>query len=219
MVAVFEAEGNGQVDAACDDDVPFFTAEQWKGFGEKERYEVLSKYRLTYLSEAVVNWCPGLGTVLANDEVHDGLSERGGFPVERKSMLQWSMRITAYAQRLLDGLDTIDWPDSLKESQRYWIGRSEGASIWFDVDGTDKKFEIFTTRPDTIFGITFMTLAPEHPLVEQITTEDRRDEVQEYVRQTSKRSERERMADVGRISGVFTGAYACLLYTSDAADE
>lgn len=208
LEAIFEKEGNGSVKAACDDDVPFFTAEQWKGFDERARYEILSKYRLTYLSEAVVNWCPGLGTVLANDEVKDGLSERGGFPVERKNMLQWSMRITAYAQRLLDGLETIDWSESIKESQRYWIGRSEGAAIWFDVAGTDKKFEIFTTRPDTIFGITFMTLAPEHPLVEQITTPTQREQVQQYVRETSMRSERERMADVGRISGVFTGAYA-----------
>lgn len=155
LVSIFQKQGNAGVNAASDDDTPEFSASQWAAFSEGEKQDMLSKYRLTYLSETEVNWCPGLGTVLANDEIKDGLSERGGFPVERKKMLQWSMRITAYAQRLLDGLETIDWPESIKESQRYWIGRSEGASVWFDVDGTDKKFEIFTTRPDTIFGITF----------------------------------------------------------------
>ncbi|MDD4820909.1 MAG: leucine--tRNA ligase [Flavobacteriales bacterium] len=215
LVSAFEKNGNETVKAACDDDTPYFSAAQWNAFSGKEKEDVLAKYRLTYLSETEVNWCPGLGTVLANDEIKDGLSERGGFPVERKKMLQWSMRITAYAQRLIDGLDTIDWADSIKESQRYWIGRSEGASVWFTVDGTDKKFEIFTTRPDTIFGITFMTLAPEHPLVMEITTPEQKKEVEEYIHATAMRSERERMADIGRISGAFTGAYALHPFTGD----
>ena len=215
LVSIFQKQGNAGVNAASDDDTPEFSASQWAAFSEGEKQDMLSKYRLTYLSETEVNWCPGLGTVLANDEIKDGLSERGGFPVERKKMLQWSMRITAYAQRLLDGLETIDWPESIKESQRYWIGRSEGASVWFDVDGTDKKFEIFTTRPDTIFGITFMTLAPEHPLVLDITTADKKAEVEAYIKETSMRSERDRMADVNRISGVFTGAYAVHPFTGE----
>ena len=215
LISIFQKQGNAGVNAASDDDTPEFSASQWAAFSEGEKQDMLSKYRLTYLSETEVNWCPGLGTVLANDEIKDGLSERGGFPVERKKMLQWSMRITAYAQRLLDGLETIDWPESIKESQRYWIGRSEGASVWFDVDGTDKKFEIFTTRPDTIFGITFMTLAPEHPLVLDITTADKKAEVEAYIKETSMRSERDRMADVNRISGVFTGAYAVHPFTGE----
>ena len=215
LVSKLEKGGSDAAHAACDDDTPYFTAEDWAAYDEKKRNEILAKYRLTYLSETEVNWCPGLGTVLANDEVKDGLSERGGFPVVRKKMLQWSMRITAYAQRLLDGLDMIDWSESIKESQRYWIGRSEGASVWFDVDGSDKKFEIFTTRPDTIFGITFMTLAPEHPLVREITTPAQKEEVEAYITATSMRSERERMADVARISGAFTGAYALHPFTGE----
>ena len=215
LISEFEKQGNENVKAACDEDTLYFSAEEWVSFSEKEKQEVLAKYRLTYLSETEVNWCPGLGTVLANDEIKDGLSERGGFPVVRKKMLQWSMRITAYAQRLLDGLDSIDWAESIKESQRYWIGRSQGASVWFSVDGTDKKFEIFTTRPDTIFGITFMTLAPEHPLVMEITTREQKKEVEEYIHATAMRSERERMADVGRISGAFTGAYAIHPFTGE----
>ncbi|MDI9339311.1 MAG: leucine--tRNA ligase [Sediminibacterium sp.] len=166
------------------------------------------KYRLAYLGEAYVNWCPALGTVLANDEVKDGVSERGGHPVERKLMKQWSMRITAYAQRLLDGLENIDWSESLKESQRYWIGRSEGSSLNFKLQDHNASIEVFTTRPDTVFGVAFVTLAPEHELVAQITTPEQKAEVESYVIKAKNRSERERQADVTRISGVFTGTYA-----------
>jgi leucyl-tRNA synthetase len=163
---------------------------------------------LTYLAEAEVNWCPELGTVLANDEIINGLSERGSHPVIRKKMTQWSMRISAYADRLLSGLETIDWTDALKESQRNWIGKSVGASVIFNVKDHNATIEVFTTRPDTIFGVSFMTLAPEHALVETITTSEQKTAVTDYVLATSKRSERERMADVKTISGVFTGAYA-----------
>ena len=170
-------------------------------------------YRLTYLGEAYVNWCPALGTVLANDEVKDGVSERGGHPVERKLMKQWSMRITAYAQRLLDGLDTLDWTESLKESQRYWIGRSEGTSLKFLVSGSKTEIEVFTTRPDTIFGVSFVTLAPEHELVETLTTAENKKVVDDYVTVSKNRSERERQADVTKISGVFTGSYVMHPFT------
>ncbi|MDC7995252.1 leucine--tRNA ligase [Altibacter sp. HG106] len=208
LVALFASEGNQKVSAACDDDVKSFDATTWKGFSSEEQQQILLKYRLTYLAETEVNWCPQLGTVLANDEIVNGVSERGGYPVVRKKMKQWSMRITAYAQRLLDGLATIDWPQPLKDSQTNWIGRSEGASVTFLVDGHDASIDVFTTRPDTIFGVSFMTLAPEHDLVAQITTDEQRDAVATYIEATSKRSERERMADVKSISGVFTGAYA-----------
>ena len=174
----------------------------------EEQDRILLKYRLTYLADAEVNWCPALGTVLANDEIVNGVSERGGHPVIRKKMTQWMMRITAYAQRLLDGLETIDWPQPLKDSQTNWIGRSEGASASFKIRGHEEKIEVFTTRPDTIFGVSFMTLAPEHELVQKITTEAQKEAVDAYVDATAKRSERERMADVKTISGVFTGAYA-----------
>ncbi len=213
LVAAFEASGNAGVSAACDTDVPMFGATEWKAFSEAERQRVLLKYRLTYLAEAEVNWCPELGTVLANDEVVNGVSERGGYPVIRKKMTQWMMRITAYGQRLLDGLDTIDWPQPLKDSQTNWIGRSEGASAVFKTvpdahQETSFDIEVFTTRPDTIFGVSFMTLAPEHELVAKITTPEQRSEVEAYVEATSRRSERERMADVKTVSGAFTGAYA-----------
>ncbi|KPM32808.1 leucyl-tRNA synthetase [Croceitalea dokdonensis DOKDO 023] len=224
LIAIFEKEGNKNVNAACDDDVVIFSAEEWKGYPQKEKEEVLLKYRLTYLADAEVNWCPALGTVLANDEIVNGVSERGGHPVIRKKMTQWMMRITAYAQRLLDGLDTIDWPQPLKDSQTNWIGRSEGASVKFKVlspnvqadhkdhsHGTQKSgsfIEVFTTRPDTIFGVSFMTLAPEHELVAKITTPEQKAEVEAYIQATAKRSERDRMADVKTISGAFTGAYA-----------
>lgn len=207
LIEVFEQEGNKNLNAVCDEDTEVFAAEDWKNASESEKETILQKYRLAYLSEAVVNWCPELGTVLANDEVKDGVSERGGFPVEQKKMKQWSMRITAYAQRLLDGLDKLDWPDAIKEVQRNWIGRSQGAAIWFDVSGSDRKIEVFTTRPDTIFGVSFMVLAPEHELVQEITTDEQRSEVEKYIEQTKKRSERERMADVKNVSGAFTGAY------------
>ena len=208
LVALFEKGGNAGVDAPCDDDTPTFTAEQWKAFSEVEKQRILLKYRLTYLAETEVNWCPALGTVLANDEVVNGVSERGGHPVIRKKMTQWSMRITAYADRLLQGLDTIDWSESIKESQRNWIGKSVGASIDFVLAAGENKVEVFTTRPDTLFGATYLTLAPEHPLVLQITTEEQRAEVEAYIAATAKRSERDRMADTKTVSGAFTGAYA-----------
>ncbi len=208
LVALFEKGGNVGLSAPCDEDTPTFTAEQWKAFTEGEQQRILLKYRLTYLAETEVNWCPGLGTVLANDEVINGVSERGGYPVIRKKMTQWSMRITAYAERLLQGLDAIDWSESIKESQRNWIGKSVGASIDFVVAEGSHKITVFTTRPDTLFGVTYLTLAPEHPLVLEITTEEQRGEVEAYIADTAKRSERDRMADTKTISGAFTGAYA-----------
>ncbi|WP_415060834.1 leucine--tRNA ligase [Flavobacterium sp.] len=208
LVKVFEAEGNANVDLVCDDGVELFTAAEWNSFSTEKQQEILLQYRLTYLAETEVNWCPALGTVLANDEIVNGVSERGGHPVIRKKMTQWSMRISAYAERLLQGLDTIDWSESIKESQRNWIGKSVGASVKFQVSGSKFQVEVFTTRPDTIFGVTFMTLAPEHELVSQITTPEQKAAVEAYVEATAKRSERERMADVKTISGVFTGAYA-----------
>lgn len=187
-------------------DLNAFTAEEWKNFDEKKRSDVLMNFRLAYLGESFVNWCPALGTVLANDEIKDGVSERGGHPVERKMMKQWSMRITAYAQRLLDGLDELDWTDSLKEAQRNWIGRSEGSSMKFEVDGHPGTFiEVFTTRPDTIYGVAYVAIAPEHELVSLLTKEDRKEEVDEYVTKAKNRSERERQADVNKITGVYTG--------------
>ena len=208
LIALFETEGNSKVNAACDDDTPTFTAEQWRAFSSEQQQQILLKYRLTYLAETEVNWCPALGTVLANDEIVNGVSERGGHPVIRKKMTQWSMRITAYAERLLQGLDTIDWSESIKESQRNWIGKSVGASIDFVLASGEYKVEVFTTRPDTLFGVTYLTLAPEHPLVLQITTEEQRAEVEAYIAATAKRSERDRMADTKTVSGAFTGAYA-----------
>lgn len=208
LVSIFEAEGNVNVNAACDDAVEVFTAEDWNNYTSEQQQEILLQYRLTYLAETEVNWCPELGTVLANDEIVNGVSERGGHPVVRKKMTQWSMRISAYAERLLQGLETIDWTDSLKESQRNWIGKSVGASVIFNVKDYDATIEVFTTRPDTIFGVSFMTLAPEHDLVSKITTEAQKVEVEAYIEATAKRSERDRMADVKTISGVFTGAYA-----------
>ncbi|WP_434037450.1 leucine--tRNA ligase [Formosa sp. 4Alg 33] len=208
LEAVFSKEGNASVNAVCDDNIVPFTAEEWNGFSSEQKQAVLLQYRLTYLAETEVNWCPELGTVLANDEIVNGVSERGGYPVIRKKMTQWSMRISAYAERLLQGLNDIDWTDSLKESQRNWIGKSVGASVTFNVKGHDDKIDVFTTRPDTIFGVSFMTLAPEHELVSKITTDAQKADVEAYIEKTAKRSERERMADVKTISGVFTGAYA-----------
>ena len=208
LVKVFEAEGNANVDIVCDDNIEIFSTEQWNAYSSEEKQAILLKYRLTYLAETEVNWCPALGTVLANDEIVNGVSERGGHPVIRKKMTQWSMRISAYAERLLQGLDTIDWSESIKESQRNWIGKSVGALVKFQVSGSEFQVEVFTTRPDTIFGVTFMTLAPEHELVAQITTPEQKAAVEAYVEATAKRSERERMADVKTISGVFTGAFA-----------
>ena len=215
---VFLTEGNTKINAACDDEVELFGAADWKSFSSRKKQEILAKYRLTYLSDTEVNWCPALGTVLANDEIVNGVSERGGHAVERKKMKQWSMRITAYAQRLLDGLDKLDWPQPLKDSQTNWIGRSEGASVRFMVEGFDQKeavIEVFTTRPDTIFGVSFMTLAPEHPLVEKITTSEQKAAIKSYIKATSKKSERDRMSDVKTISGEFTGAFALHPFTGD----
>ncbi len=208
LIAIFERDGNANVNASADDNIEAFTGSEWKSFESTKQQEVLLQYRLTFLSETEVNWVPALGTVLANDEIVNGVSERGGHPVVRKKMKQWSMRISAYAQRLLDGLHTIDWPQPLKDIQTNWIGRSEGAMVSFDVDGHDAKIEVFTTRPDTIFGVSFMTIAPEHELVSKITTADQKEVIEAYVDATAKRSERDRMADVKTISGAFTGAYA-----------
>lgn len=208
LVVVFEESGNALVEAVCDDNVAIFTADEWNSYSEDQKEKILLQYRMTYLAETEVNWCPGLGTVLANDEIVNGVSERGGFPVIRKKMTQWSMRISAYAERLLQGLNDIDWSESIKESQRNWIGKSVGAMVTFKVKNHDEVIDVFTTRPDTIFGVTFMTLAPEHDLVAKITTPEQKEAVEAYIEKTSKRSERERMADVKTISGVFTGAYA-----------
>ncbi|WP_276495993.1 leucine--tRNA ligase [Pontibacter litorisediminis] len=208
LVRVFELSGNEQVNAACDEDTPAFSSVDWNNFNEQQKSEILLKYRLTYVAEAVVNWCPALGTVLANDEVVGGVSERGGYPVERKKMRQWMMRITAYAERLLQGLEQIDWPEPIKEMQRNWIGKSVGAELDFTVEGAEDKIKVFTTRIDTIYGATFVVLAPEHELVEQITTDAQRQAVEEYITIAKNRSERERMTDVKTVSGVFTGAYA-----------
>ncbi len=216
LADVFSQEGNTNVDAVCDDAIPAFTAEEWNSFSSDRQQQLLLQYRLTYLAETEVNWCPELGTVLANDEIVNGVSERGGYPVIRKKMTQWSMRISAYAERLLQGLHTIDWTDALKESQRNWIGKSVGASVVFDLKDHASTIEVFTTRPDTIFGVSFMTLAPEHELVNQITTPAQKPAVDAYVLATAKRSERERMADVKTISGVFTGAYAEHPFTKQA---
>lgn len=202
LIAVFEKDG-----FAGDDDLKAFTAADWKAFDEKQKSDTLMHFRLAYLDEAMVNWCPKLGTVLANDEVKDGVSERGGYPVERKTMPQWSMRMTAYAERLLNDLNTVDWPESVKEAQRNWIGKSEGTSLKFTIDNGQGTIEVFTTRPDTVFGVSFVTLAPEHELVSKITTSDRKAAVDAYVNAAKNRSERERQADVKKVSGEFTGAY------------
>jgi leucyl-tRNA synthetase len=207
LTAIFSKEGNATVNAHCDE-TPAFTANEWNAWDDAQRQTTLLNYRIAYLSEAYVNWCPALGTVLANDEVKDGFSERGGHPVERKLMMQWSMRITAYAQRLLDGLDGLEWSESLKEQQRNWIGRSEGALLRFEVTGHRSQVEVFTTRPDTIFGVSFMVLAPEHELVSQISTAEQKAEVEAYIAKAKARSDRDRMADVKTVSGAFTGAYA-----------
>jgi leucyl-tRNA synthetase len=208
LIAIFEKEGNSFVKAACDEDTPHVTADAWNRIDEKQKQEILLKYRLTFLSEAMVNWCPALGTVLANDEVKDGLSERGGYPVERKRMRQWSMRITAYADRLLQGLEDIDWPEPVKEMQRNWIGKSIGAELHFPLENTNQHITVFTTRIDTVFGATFLVLAPEHELVPSLITPEHRAEAESYVEMAKNRSERDRMTDVKTVSGAFTGSYA-----------
>ena len=227
LCEVFAKQGTDGLDVACTEPMDF-TAEDWNNWDESRKQQVLMNYRLAYLADIPVNWCAELGTVLANDEVVNGLSVRGGYPVERKLMRQWSLRITAYAQRLVDGLEQVEWTDSLKVIQRNWIGRSEGAAVWFPLDvpananvlpGAQAympqfdpqpvpSFEIFTTRPDTIFGVTFMVLCPEHELIDQITTPEQRKQVEDYVTWAKNRSERERQAEVKKVSGVFTGAYA-----------
>jgi len=208
LVALLHDGGTQHIAAACDEDTPELTARQWEAMLPDQQQAYLLHYRMTYLAESEVNWCPELGTVLANDEIINGVSERGGYPVVRKKMKQWSMRIAAYAQRLIDGLEAIDWPQPLKEAQRNWIGRSQGATVVFALQDHKEQIEVFTTRPDTIFGVSFLTLAPEHDLVSKIVTPEQKEAVADYVMATAQRSERERMADVKTISGVFTGAYA-----------
>ncbi len=231
LIAILETEGCKGIDhdiltGDIEKEVPAFTGEEWKAFDEKKQSDILMNFRLAYLGESFVNWCPALGTVLANDEIKDGVSERGGYPVERKMMKQWSMRITKYAQRLLEGLDTLDWTESLKEAQRNWIGRSEGSSLRFKTsiqsrsnslsnksvqeittEFSDVYIEVFTTRPDTVFGVSFVTLAPEHELVASLTTPEQKAAVEAYIIQTKNRSERERQAEIAKITGVFTGSY------------
>ena len=206
LIEHFEKEGSANLDVAQSEELSF-TAAEWKAMDEKQKSDVLMNYRIAYLGETMVNWCAGLGTVLANDEVVEGVSVRGGFPVEQKKMRQWCLRVSAYAQRLLDGLDKIDWSDSIKETQRNWIGRSEGTEMQFHVKDSDIEFTIFTTRADTIFGVTFMVLAPESELVAQLTTPAQKKEVDAYIAAVKKRTERERIAD-RRVTGVFSGSYA-----------
>ena len=210
----FAQQGTDGINAACSEELSF-TAEEWNSWDEKKQQEVLMNYRIAYLGETMVNWCAGLGTVLANDEVVDGVSVRGGFPVVQKKMRQWCLRVSAYAQRLLDGLDTIDWTDSLKETQRNWIGRSEGTEMQFNVKDSDIAFTIFTTRADTIFGVTFMVLAPESELVQQLTTAEQKEEVEKYLAYVKKRTERDRQMD-HKVTGVFSGSYAINPLTKEA---
>ncbi|MCC8187646.1 MAG: leucine--tRNA ligase [Bacteroides sp.] len=214
LIRTFETHGTEGLNVACSEELTF-TAAEWKAKSEKEQQEILINYRIAYLGNTMVNWCPALGTVLANDEVIDGLSERGGHPVVQKMMRQWCLRVSAYAQRLLDGLDTVEWTESLKETQRNWIGRSEGAEMEFKVKDSDLSFTIFTTRADTIFGVTFMVLAPESELVCQLTTPEQQVEVAAYLERTKKRTERERIADRS-VSGVFSGSYAINPLTHEA---
>jgi leucyl-tRNA synthetase len=214
LIEHFEQNGSTGINAVCDEEILSFTAAEWKAMSNQDQQAELLKYRLTYLRESTVNWCPALGTVLANDEVKDGFSERGGYPVEQKKMMQWSMRITAYAERLLQGLDTIDWPEPLKEMQRNWIGKSTGASVRFPIDKTTlhsqlttNYIEVFTTRVDTIFGVTFVVIAPEHELVASLTTPEQKADIDAYIAVTKKKSELDRMADAKTVSGAFTGSY------------
>ncbi|WP_213196805.1 leucine--tRNA ligase [Cloacibacterium caeni] len=212
LVEHFSKFGTENLNAVQNDELNF-SAEEWNAADENEKQDILLNYRLAYRAETTVNWCPALGTVLANDEVKDGKSERGGYPVFQKKMMQWSMRITAYSERLLLGLQKLDWPQPLKDSQEYWIGKSQGAAVKFKVSGMDEQIEVFTTRPDTIFGATFMVLAPENPLVSTLTTAEQKSEVENYIEETSKKTERDRMADVKNVSGAFTGSYAINPFT------
>ena len=210
----FETQGTETLDAASTQKLRFTSAE-WNSYDENKKQEVLLNYRLAYRAETLVNWCPELGTVLANDEVKEGVSVRGGHPVEQKKMQQWLLRVTAYAERLLNGLDKIEWSESLKEIQRNWIGRSEGAELFFDLENSDQKMEIFTTRPDTLFGVTFMVIAPESELARSLSTPQNKKEVEEYIAYTKKRSERERMTEAKKITGVFTGSFAIHPFTGE----
>ncbi len=214
LIQAFETEGNAHIEAVTDYEV-HFTSADWNGYSPKQKEEIIQSYRLAYLAESWVNWCPALGTVLANDEIVNGVSERGGHPVEQKRMRQWSMRIKAYAERLLEGLDRIDWSDSIKEQQRNWIGKSQGASVSFAIDNSTESIEVFTTRPDTIFGVSFMVLAPEHPLVNQLVSLDCKDAVENYQREAGLKSERDRQADVKNITGQALGAYAIHPFTEE----
>lgn len=211
----FKKHGNQGIQAACEAGIEPFDAQTWGSMSEQEQQKVLLKYRLAYLAETTVNWCPALGTVLSNDEVKDGFSERGGHPVERKNMLQWMMRITAYADRLIDGLDQVEWPEPVKEMQRHWIGKSKGAQVFFPLQEGPGAIEVFTTRPDTLFGVTFVTIAPEHEWVDRLTKPDQADAVNAYVEKAKNRSERDRMSDVKTISGVFTGSYVLHPFTNE----
>ena len=213
LIKHFETEGNPGLDVACSENITF-TAEEWNSWDEKKKSDILMNYRLAFMGETMVNWCAGLGTVLANDEVVDGVSVRGGFPVEQKKMRQWCLRVSAYAQRLLDGLETINWSDSIKETQKNWIGRSEGTEVQFKVADSDKSFTIFTTRADTMFGVTFMVLAPESDLVKELTTPEQKDEVEKYVKYVAGRTERERQID-HKVTGVFSGSYAINPFTGE----
>ncbi|VTP98383.1 Leucine--tRNA ligase [Sphingobacterium daejeonense] len=208
LISKFETSGSEGINAESDDDVLSFSAEEWRNFSDNEKQTELLKYRLAFLRESTVNWCAALGTVLANDEVINGVSERGGYPVEQKKMMQWSMRITAYADRLLRGLYTIDWPEPLVEMQRNWIGKSVGASVKFPVAQLNENIEVFTTRVDTIYGVSFVVLAPEHELVSALTTDSQKTEIESYIDKTSKKSELDRLADTKTVSGAFTGSYA-----------
>lgn len=220
LIHFFATLGNSSIDATTDCEMTF-TAEEWNGFNHEKKEAILQQYRLAYLADSWVNWCPALGTVLANDEVINGVSERGGHPVEQKKMRQWSMRIKAYAERLISGLDGLDWTDSIKDQQRNWIGKSQGCSVNFQVEGfldTEKVIEVFTTRPDTIFGVSFLVLAPEHPFVATLTTSDRKDAVESYVKASSLKTERDRQANVKNISGEFLGSYAIHPFTGEKVE-
>lgn len=214
LITEFAKNGNSNVDAVCSD-VKIFSADEWKSMSEVEQQEILLAYRLAYLADVMVNWCPALGTVLANDEVKEGFSVRGGHPVEQRKMRQWCLRISAYAERLLNDMETLEWTDSLKEIQRNWIGRSEGAEVYFKVDGSDMKILIFTTRPDTIYGATFMVLAPESELVDELTTSEYAEKVSAYRDEVKRKTERERMAEAKKVTGQFTGSYAINPFTNE----
>jgi leucyl-tRNA synthetase len=214
LIRAFETTGTEGLNVACGAPMDF-TAEEWKAKSAQERDEILHNYRIAFRADTMVNWCQALGTVLANDEVVNGVSERGGHPVLQKRMRQWQLRVTAYAQRLLDGLDTIEWSESLKEIQRNWIGRSVGAQMFFAIADSEDMLEVFTTRPDTVFGVTFMVIAPEHEYAERLATPEQRNAVDDYIEDTKKRSERERIADTKRVSGVFTGSYAINPFTEE----